>query len=112
MKENVLKRKDYLNLLATSKNKKRRDSLVNLASPEEIRAITEIVKNCLVGNVPLHADCLSKMKRHRKKLRLISQRRYPVKRKKTLIKQTGGILSALIPLGVSALSSLIGQLAK
>ena len=98
--------------MATSKNKKRRDSLVNLATPEEIRAITEIVKNCLVGNVPLHGDCLSRMKRHRKKLRLISQRRYPVKRKKTLIKQTGGILSALIPLGVSALSSLIGQLAK
>ena len=109
MKENVLKRKDYLNLLATSKNKTRRDSLVNLVTPEEIWAITEIVK---VGNVPLHGDSLSKMKRHRKKLRLISQRRYPVKRKKTLLKQTWGILSALIPLGVSALSSLIGQLAK
>ena len=112
MKENVLKRKEYLNLLATSKNKKRGNSLVNLVTLEEIRAITEIVKNCLVGNVPLHGDCLSKMKRHRKKLRLISQRRYVVKRKKTLLKQTVGILSALIPLGVSALTSLIGQLTK
>ena len=42
MKDSVLKRKDYLNLLAKSRNKKRRDALVDLADSSEIRAITEI----------------------------------------------------------------------
>ena len=42
MKENVLKRKDYLNLLATSKNKKRHDSLVNLATPKEFGPLQKL----------------------------------------------------------------------
>lgn len=107
MKDNVLKRKDFLSLLARSKNKKRRDKLVEIADSSEVKAISEIIANALAGNLPLHRDCVSKMRRHKKKLRLISKKRYPVKHKKDLIKQTGGILSAIIPLAVSTVASLI-----
>ena len=44
MKENVLQRWDYLQLLANSKTKKRHNALVDAATKDEIRAITEIVK--------------------------------------------------------------------
>ncbi len=86
--------------------------MVNAASADEIRAITEIVRNCLAGNVPLQTKCLTKMKRHKKKLRLLSQKRYPVREKKELIKQTGGIWASLIPVAVSTVASLIGNLTK
>lgn len=113
MRENVLKRKDYLALLVKSKNnRKRRDKLVDLADNSEVKAISEIVANALAGNLPLHSDCLAKMRRHKKKLRLISQKNYPVKRKKALIKQTGGILPALIPLGISAIAALFKTFTK
>lgn len=106
MKNNVLKRKDYLNLLASTKSKKKRDKLIEVASPSDISAISEIIANSLAGNVPLKSKHVSKMRRHRKKLRLISQKRYPVKRKKALIKQTGGILGAIIPLALQTITSL------
>ena len=32
------------------------DGLVNVATADEIRATTEIVRNCLVGNVPLEGS--------------------------------------------------------
>ncbi len=86
--------------------------MVNAATADEIRAITEIVRNCLAGNVPLQRNCLTKMKRHKKKLRLLSERRYPVREKKELIKQTGGIWASLIPVAVSTVASLIGSLTK
>ena len=82
MKENVLKRKDFLNLLTMTKNRKRREGLVNFATADKIRAIAEIVRNSLKGNVPLDRNCLAKMKRHKKQFRLLSQKRYPVREKK------------------------------
>ena len=112
MKNNVLKRQDYLNLLAKSKNKKRRHILIDLADPSEMRALTEVVKNCINGRVPLDKTCVSKLRRHKKKLRLISQKRHPVKSKKSLLKQTGGILSAIIPLAISTVASLVKSFAK
>ena len=112
MKENVLKRKDFLNLLATTKNRKRREGLVDLAMGDEIRAITEIVRNSLKGNVPLNADCLAKLKRHKMRFRLLSQKKYPVHEKRELIKQTGGTWASLIPVAVSTVASLLGGLKK
>ena len=112
MKENVLKRKEILNLVATTKSRKRREGLVNLATGDEIRAIAEIVHNLLKGNVPLNADCLARLKRHKKQLRLLSQKRYPVREKRELIKQTGGIWASLIPVAVSTVASLLGGLKK
>ena len=112
MKENVLKRKDFLNLLAATKNRKSREGLVNLATTDEIRAIAEIVRNSLKGNVPLDRNCLAKMKRHKKRLRLLSQKRYPVREKRELTKQTGGIWASLIPVAVSTVASLLGGLKK
>ena len=112
MKDNVLKRQDYLNLLAKSKNKKRRHLLIDLADPSELKAITEIVKNCISGNVPLDTACIKKMRRHKNKLRLISKKRFPLKQKKELMKQTGGILPALIPLAISTVASLVKSFIK
>ena len=77
MKENVLQRWDYLHLLANFKTKKRRNALVDAAKKDEIHAITEIVKNCLAGNVPLQQKCLNQMRRHKCNLRLLSRWNHP-----------------------------------
>ena len=112
MKENVLQRRDYLQLLANSKTKKRRNALVDAATKDEIHTITEIVKNCLAGNIPLQQKCLNQMRRHKRNLRLLSRRNHPIREKKKIIRQTGGLWSALIPAAVSTVASLLGNLVK
>lgn len=110
--DSVLKRSDFLNLVAKSKNKKRRDKLIDLADRSEIDAISECIVNALAGNIPVKKNHISKMKRHKKKLRLISRKKYPVRERKELIKQTGGILTGILPLALSTLGSLVSSLMK
>ena len=107
--ENVLKRSDYLNLLAKSKNKKRRNALIDVADKAEILAISECIANALAGVLPLRATHINKMKKFKKKLRMISERKVPNGKKKVLIKQTGGILAGILPLALSAVGSLVSS---
>lgn len=112
MGDTVLKRSDFLNLLAKSKNKARRDKLIDLADKSEVNAVAECIVNALAGNIPIKKRCVSKMKRHRNKLRMISHKQYPLKKKKELIKQTGGLLAGILPLALSTLGSLVTSFMK
>lgn len=108
----MIKRSDFLNLLAKSKGKTRRDKLIDLADKNEINAIVECIVNALAGNIPLKKQHITNMKKHRKQLRMISQKQYPMKQKKKLMKQTGGLLPALLPLALSAIGNLVGSFLK
>ena len=43
----ALKRQDYLSLLANSKQARRRNSLIELATPSEIKAVAECILNVI-----------------------------------------------------------------
>ena len=101
--------KHYLTLLSKSKQKNRRNKLLDVASTGEIKAISECVKNIVEGNVAISNKDLHILKRHKQVLRSIAQRCYPVKRKRSLLKQKGGFLFQLLPLAISALTGLFGQ---
>ena len=95
-------------MLANSKNKKRRDSLVNIASADEIRAITEIVRNCLAGNFPLKKECLCKMKRHKKKAETVESKEISISRKEKANKANWWFVG-FIDTGGSVDSSIFGK---
>lgn len=104
--EKVMKKRDYLNLLAKSKSKSRRDKLIDVGDKSEMDAVSECVKNALVGTLPLNPGQFKQLKKHAKALRWIAKRALPIKKKKTLLKQTGGILPILLPLALSAVGSI------
>ena len=108
----AFKHKDYLSLFSKAKYRARRDKLVDLADTAEIRAVSECIQNLLQGNVPLQSQHLKQMKRYKNLLRSLAKRCYSVKKKKSLIKQKGGFIGALIPLAVSALGGIIPQIIK
>ena len=108
----AFKHKDYLTLFSTTKNRARRDKLVDLAHSAEIRAISECIQNILQGNVPLERHHLQQMKRYKELLRSLTKKCYSVKKKKVLLKQKGGFIGALIPLAVSALGGILPQIFK
>jgi hypothetical protein len=96
----IVKRKDFLNLLAKSKSKKRREALINLADTNELKSLVEIFLNAIYGNLPLPKSLVKRMKKYKSPLRELVHRGTSIKRKKQILKksQVGGILPLLIPL--------------
>lgn len=106
-KSKALKHKDYLTLLSKAKNVKRRKLLIDLADCSEVRAISECIANVLTGNVRLNTAQKKKLKKHKKVLRFLMDKKPTASDKKKVLYQKGGFLTALLPLALSAVSSLL-----
>jgi hypothetical protein len=104
--DRVMKKKDYLNLLAKSKGKSRRDKLIDIGDKSEMDAVSECVMNALAGNLQLKDCQFKKLQKHAKALRWVAKKSLPLRKKKALLKQSGGILPILLPLALSAVGSL------
>ena len=102
----ALKHKDYLTLLSTSKNKSRRQHLLDAASSSEIRSVTECIQNLVEGNIPLGKKDLQHLQRYKRVLRTLAQKCVGTKEKRTILKQKGGFLSLLLPLAIKAVAGL------
>lgn len=103
--------KDYLQLLASAKNKrKRRNQLIDLATKQEIDSVSECVSNILTGNVPITKRQLTNLRRHRHALRDIASKRKSLNKKKSILKQKGGLIGAVLPFALKALSSIVPSL--
>ena len=112
-KPKALEHLDYLSLLGRTKNKKKRNLLLNYGNADQMRAVSECAHNLLQGNVPMKSPEVKKMKRFKTSLRGLANPRMSVDKKKRLLSQQGGgFLGSLIPLAVTALSSLFGNLGK
>lgn len=107
----AVKHKDYLTLLSSSaNNKKRREKLIDIANCGEISAVSECVNNILKGTVPLTKRQITKLRRHRHALRNLSLHNFSFNKKKSILRQKGGIIGAILPLALSALGSIIPSL--
>lgn len=100
----------YLTLLSKCKQKNRRNKLIEAASSNEIRAISECIKNIVEGNVPIDNKQLQILKRYKQVLRSLAQRCFSIKKKRMLLRQRGGFLGAILPIALGALSSIVGPL--
>ena len=107
----AIKHKEYLSLFSkAAKKPSRRNKLVDVADSGEIRAVSECIQNILEGNVPVDHKVLQQMKKYKSLLRSLAQKCYPIKQKKRILKQKGGFIGALVPLAISAATSLLPSL--
>ena len=98
---------NLLRLLTKAKPKVRKALLQN-ADSDLIRSICECSYNVLQGNVPLNKREKNKLKKYKKELRYLVKKGPTLKqKKKRIIVQKGGFLTALIaPILGGILSSL------
>ena len=94
---------DMLNALESAKPRQRR-ALIATAENELIHKICELVLNVLNGNVALSESETSKLKRYKKVLRQLIDKRVKVRQKRQLLVQKGGFLSAIIGPALAELS--------
>lgn len=102
--------KEYLTLLSKSRNKSRRNKLIDIANNGEIQAVSECIMNIIDGNVPVNKKELQQLTQHKQILRSLANKCFPIKKKKTILKQKGGFLNLLVPLAMRAIPLIMSAL--
>jgi hypothetical protein len=76
-----------------------------------IKAISEIVLNCLLGNIPMNQCRRNRLKKYKKLLNKLANRTTSLNSKKKLILQKGsGFLSILLPVALEAFRFMYNKL--
>jgi hypothetical protein len=79
------------------------------ASPDLVHCLCECIHNVSKGNIPIAPKAHKKLRRHRKQIRQILNRKVKAKRKKQLLSQTGGFLPLLLAPIISVLGGFLGE---
>ena len=107
---NVLKCTIELDKLVKEKNTTERIKLLKEVKDCVIDAISEIAKNCLVGNIPLTKEDFDKLSKYQNILRLISKPSTVEKRRNIIIQRGGGFIDTLIPAALILITYIINNL--
>jgi len=99
----LIKNKQFLRLLLQNQNK----ALINSATNAELICIYEIVQNFLQGNLSVNNCKLNKLRKFKKELRLLANKKISQKKKKKIINQTGGLLATLATTLIPIIVNLI-----
>lgn len=111
-KSKALARKDFLQLLARSRTAKKRKLLAEWADKSDLDAVSECMANVLKGNVHLKPRDVSKLRCNRNALRSLARKKTSSREKRKTIHMRGGFLGTVLPLAISALTSIIPRLIK
>ncbi len=90
----------------------RRKTLLKHASNEELKGLFELCLNILRGNLPINRTVFQRLKRHRKIIEDLSNRRIPLYKKREIINQKGGFIGGLATFALPLLTHLITSALK
>ena len=91
----------------------KRQDILSYGSPDFIQTLCESALNILKGNVPLFQSQFNKLKKQKKIIRLLADKRTGLKRKRqTLMKQSGGFLLPMLSTVVPFVGDLIRGLVR
>lgn len=106
--KNILNCAKELEVLAKTKNINKRRQLINTFEDCVINAISEVASNCLRGNIPLQKDEFKRLEKYKRVLRKVSKKTKP-KTRRSIINQSGGFISLLIPPALSFIASILAS---
>jgi hypothetical protein len=87
-----------------------RKKIIENASAEEIKCLTEIAMNITHGHFPVSDQHFERLKKHKHTIRQLAKKSIPHKAKKIILNQKGGFLPVLIAPVLAALGSIAGRL--
>ena len=106
----ALEHLEFLSLLCKARTKAKREKLLDYAHNGEIKAIAECFDNILQGVVPLSDREQKRIVRHLNPIRIVANRGTSIAGKKALLKQRGGFIGSLLPIAISGIAGLLGNL--
>ena len=106
-----LKRNFDLLKVLNKASPKQRQAILDTSKNDLIQCIAEIIQNLLQGNVKLSTVQKSKLKKYKSVLRTIANKKTKIAdKKKLLLVQKGGFLSALLAPAIGVIGSLLGNI--
>ena len=93
-------------------NGKQRKDMIAHANKGQMEAIGEIALNLLKGNMVIPNSSFKRLKPHKSKLLYLTRKKPSLKRKKAVLNQKGGFLSALASLIAPLATELLGKVFK
>ena len=107
MKDRLKKNFNLLTFLGRCKNKTRR-LVLRESDKELVDAICDCVLNVCNGVVPINKHAKTKLKKHKIKLRQLTDTKSSTKKKRRILIQNGGsFLTVLLPIVTSAIAPLL-----
>jgi hypothetical protein len=98
-----------LPMLTKRANKQRKRVVIDSLGSGEMNEISELTKNFLANNIPVKRSEIGKLRKYQQTMRRIASPGVSLDSKKTLLKQRGGFLGALVPLLGSVLAPVLGK---
>lgn len=106
---NRVKRNLALLKLLLQSSPQQRKAILCSASDDLIAAISEIALNTLKGNIPLTPYQIRVLKKRRGIIKNLSNKRLPLKKKKQLVKQSGGFIGPLLSFALPLITGLLAS---
>lgn len=88
---------------------RRRKVLLKHASNKELKGLFELCLNIIRGNLPIDHSTFQRLKRHKKVIETLGNRRVPIFKKRELINQRGGFLGQLAAFALPLITHLIAS---
>lgn len=109
----IARHTDFLSVLAQKGNSSlKRRHLIEIADKEDINAILQCIYNVIAGNIPLKQNTYTKLKKHKRVLRTLVNKKTSNSKRKAVLKQKGGFLPTLLSAALPALFSIISTAAS
>ena len=108
MSVKLVKNFDFIKQLSQS-SKRDCASLLQKVSIDRIKVLCEICLNLLEGNIPVNGEEKQKLKRHRKKIEVLADRKVALKQKRPIINQRGGFIGTLASVALPVLTGIIAK---
>ena len=107
----ILKHREFIKKLGEiKKNKKEIIHLIKNSKANEINSLSEVAFNILNGSLPCTRHRKKNLKKKLHDLRVLGDKKSVNKSKKRVLMKGGGfLLSALIPVAISAITSLLNK---
>lgn len=100
--------KSFINSLAKT-NTRRRKAILKQASNEELKGLFELCLNIIRGNLPITQPTFKHIKRHKKVIESLGNRRVPIYKKREIINQKGGFIGTLAAFALPLVTHLLSQ---
>ena len=100
---------NYLRKFLNANDKVKRNFIKSLSN-KDIKVLCIIIFNVLHNKIPINTDDKNKLIKFRKVLHKFCRSSHTLKKRKTILQQSGGYLNILIPAAITGLSILVSSL--
>lgn len=108
MSDRLCRNLPLLKLLLKSSPKQRR-VILQSATDDFVVALCELALNLLHGHIPLKHVQYQKLKKKKREIKIVADKKISVGRKRRLINQQGGFLLPLLSVAIPFITSLIAS---